>query len=108
MRFGPETKARAIEAETNSGGQGVVLRLLIDSGPEKPRWVEANIGLREMLGRESAGWHNGGPRPDVKLRFLPVGYQPEDQGQDQQPEDKPEPAPAKRKARPKTKRSTKK
>ena len=100
MRFGPETKARAIEAETNRGGQGVVLRLLIDNGQEKPRWVEANIGLREMLGRDSSGWHNGGPRPDVKLQFLPIDYQPQGQEQAQEPQQELEPATAK--ARPKT------
>ncbi len=100
MRFGPETKAQAVEVELTRNGQGVVLRLLIDNGQEKPRWAEANINLREMLGRESAGWHGGGPRPDVKLQFLPVGYQPQGQDQAQEPQEH-EPALAKRKAKPK-------
>ncbi len=103
MRFGDWTKLVQVEAEPSGRKREITLRMEIDNDGEI-RWVEARLPLNQTLGRDSAGWHNGGPRPDVKLRFLPVGYQPEDQGQDQQPEDKPEPAPAKRKARPREKK----
>ena len=46
------------------------MRMEIDNDGEI-RWVEARLPyVNQTLGRDSAGWHNGGPRPDVKLRFL--------------------------------------